>query len=460
MHCTDIYEFDHHPCEASGHGEERTVIVRSREQRLQGILKTILRELGQQAVDYINGDNGLKRFSDEFKDHVIDSLHLGRAYDKETRALIRAAKFMSYITFHNDTFVSADVDIILHQATSKKARVHDLRMRLGSLWMKAREQKKTASDNSLLTVRLKKTPIRFAEEHAINCSSDSSVGYKQLPRPGAPPIPQKPLYSMVSFRGNWRGAQPMEASKLKQTTMFLDVGTTTYSGISLKTVPVSRFYKGRREDEFGVYFLPWLSLKVATLQLPQPPPGASRFFCTSSLSGCSVFIEGPPQTPTVYHLGVDSSQHGKVGEFFDNAALPRGCPAGMTTAYRRKDAKAFWWALLSWKKGFVGTPADNHVVEVSKDDYLNSSRLRTLTQHILGNRAVTPDDETISTTGTVFGYWSGGGWNFYLQENAVIFGGRIKGQVNFPLCLSQVFPNKRIIKTNTRPPKHKLGLLS
>jgi hypothetical protein len=427
--------------------------MRTREERLKGILKTIATELGQQAVDYVNGDNGMKRWSDAFKGHVLDSLHLGRVHDADTRALIRAVKMMSYITFHNDTFVSAEVDLIVASGSTKKAHVHDLRTRLGSLWMEARQQRTEAVDRAILTLRFKNELLRFTEQRAITCSSDSSVGYVAPQELGKPKIPAKPLYSLVSFRGNYRGVQPAGGNAL-QTTMFLDVGKTTYSGVALKTVQTGQFSQSRKEDEFGVYFLPWLSLKLAQLSLPQPPQGASQIFFTSSLSGCSVFIKGPPLTPTVYHLGVDSSQHGKVGDFVDDAKLPSDSPTALKTAYGAKDAKAFWWALLSWKLGLTGTPAANHFVEVSKDDYLNTPRLRTLTQHLGGGGGA-----TISTFGTVFGVWKPGGWTFYLQENAVIFGGQVNGQIQFPLRLSQVFPVERQIMVNANPPKHKLGLM-
>ena len=82
-----------------------------------------------------------------------------------------------------------------------------------------------------------------------------------------------------------------------------------------------------------------------------------------------------------------------------------------------------------------------------------------LQRHIVGRRPPTDQDPSINTFGTVFGVYKTGGWCFYLQENATVMGGGVKGALYFPLCLTQIFPRTRQLMINTTPPKHELGLL-
>lgn len=436
------------------------IFMRSRESRKTRIIRTLNSELGQTCVDYVNGNNGMKRWSNEFKNHVLDSLHLGRVHTSDIRALIRAIKFMSYITFHNEIYANSIVDSIIEERLMDIDTIQALKRELLALWREARDQQISASEQSILTRRFKTGPVDFARRHSLYCTSDSMVKY-EVPRGQEPTDPL--LYTTQIFRGNWIGRYPT-GDRVGQSLMYLEVGRTSLSGATLKLVVNNRRIPA--PDRFPVYFLPWSSLRVAKITLPQPRPGASHLFCTSSLGGCSVFVVGNPQTPTIYHLGVDSTLHGKVGSFKNSipsvdghseysARPPEDDRAvNMMAAYRRHDSREFWWELLKWKEGMAGTRDANNVFEVSAMDYTDTNESDNLIRHIRGATGT----EKIIKGGTVFGRWHGGQWNFYLQKNARIYNGRIKGALYFPYQLIQFFPVQKQIMLNTNPPKSKFDI--
>jgi len=214
--------------------------------------------------------------------------------------------------------------------------------------------------------------------------------------------------------------------------------------------------------EFPAYFLPWISLKYACITLPNNPTGNPKpVFMTSGLSGCSVFIKGPPQTPTVYHIGVVNDRHGKVGAFKNVPnTLVTGLPARIRAAYNRGDSVLFWRELFKYRLGHA--PNTNlstiGISEVNKDDYQDTPRLAKLKNHIGGAGST----ETIGGGGFVFGIWENNKWGFYLQENALLGPpGRVKRMLHFPVRLTKVYPltEKKQVMINVNPPKHKLGIM-
>lgn len=66
---------------------------------------------------------------------------------------------------------------------------------------------------------------------------------------------------------------------------------------SPNTVKLEIFYANPANNSLPCYFLPWLPDAATTMVLG----GAANYFFTSSLSGCTVQILGPRNTPTVTH---------------------------------------------------------------------------------------------------------------------------------------------------------------
>ena len=74
----------------------------------------------------------------------------------------------------------------------------------------------------------------------------------------------------------------------------------------IMSLKLNRFY---RKDRFPIYWLPWKRDAVTKVKLRDGRPrlflnqeGRARLFITAALSGCSVFVEGDPRMPTVYHF--------------------------------------------------------------------------------------------------------------------------------------------------------------
>src|SRR5687768_14128981 len=53
-------------------------------------------------------------------------------------------------------------------------------------------------------------------------------------------------------------------------------------------------------SSLAVQWLPWLSHSIVGLTLGASPD----IFVTAAINGCSVFVTGAPNAPTVYHAGI------------------------------------------------------------------------------------------------------------------------------------------------------------
>jgi hypothetical protein len=167
------------------------------------------------------------------------------------------------------------------------------------------------------------------------------------------------------------------------------------------------------ENWVPIYFLPWGSKKICSLEIPDKPEDAKdhpRVFFTAALSGCSIFVRGTPAHPTVYHAGIDSSKDGK---------LPYAAPS-------------FWRDFLMYvsrKEGHPLNPGD--FGEVNTTDYINQflaekgSEKTTLRAELYKDwlkqtHRKELSIEDVSPWGCVFGIRTGKLWKFYLQENASV----------------------------------------
>ena len=173
-----------------------------------------------------------------------------------------------------------------------------------------------------------------------------------------------------------------------------------------------------RGDYLPIWFLPWYSDHVTKLKILQrgtlPPdvPDPDIFF-TSALSGCSVFIEGPANAPTVFHGGFSS-----VRKFNLN-------PRVTDPATGNESDSVTHWRLLFQQ--FSGGAIN--FGEANKAQYSSTGG---------SFRAYTPDMkaykqflqemhkdemriEDMKSEGMVFGIRDGtGNWSFYLQESITL----------------------------------------
>lgn len=188
------------------------------------------------------------------------------------------------------------------------------------------------------------------------------------------------------------------------------------------------------------YFLPWTAgggiIHLSIPAMGTAPLGQDAdYFFTAAITGCSIFVKGTPQAPTVYHAG------GQTGEAESNRSA------------------AFWRRMMGVYGG-----AGAIVQEVNKTEYISGpGRTSTGTANSdsfdVWLKANSPEDldlQMVFPWGCVMGLRDGAGnWTFYLQENATILFAKwekksvfsktkIKGSTRGaarPMIFREIFPN-------------------
>jgi hypothetical protein len=164
-----------------------------------------------------------------------------------------------------------------------------------------------------------------------------------------------------------------------------------------------------------VYFLPWDPRGAAVeITIPSRNPNLPerthpRFFFTAVLSGCSVFIKGDPQFPTVYHCGtaggnVGTSTQGNSNDFFERLVRTskfRGIGARPTGQLHKVKSSDYMRA----KSGA------NPALEALTDEVMDN-----LKRHYAGRVMITD----VTPWGCVFGVRDERNWAFYLQQNCTV----------------------------------------
>ena len=177
-------------------------------------------------------------------------------------------------------------------------------------------------------------------------------------------------------------------------------------------------------NSFTIYWLPWKDRHIVDFQLAAGV-GTPQFFFTSAIGGCSVFVQGPGNTPTTYHAGID----GTVSQHYNqpNAVNPQ--IQALHQAAQADNAPLFWHLLVEHVYGVVvAAPGWG---EVDKRDYIKdgntmfgtdcTARVVSFVDRVQGmHKAEGLRVSDIRPSGCVFGIQNGGNWEFYLQENIAI----------------------------------------
>jgi hypothetical protein len=140
-----------------------------------------------------------------------------------------------------------------------------------------------------------------------------------------------------------------------------------------------------------MYFLPWKSMAITHMTLPRYTD--ARYFFTAALSGCSIFVAGTPQQPTVFHAGCS-------------------CPG-------KGDSAGFWQQAMGILHNKTGVTNLNRE-EVSKHDYVRArggglTADATAFQNTLRLHA----GEVLGSTGCMFGIKTGDAWSMYIQKQSI-----------------------------------------
>lgn len=208
----------------------------------------------------------------------------------------------------------------------------------------------------------------------------------------------------------------------------------------LKTI----FHNDYHSQSTPMYFLPWnpaggsVQLTIPNHPLGTPYQRHPMIFLTAMLSGCSVFVSGTRQNPTIYHCGTSSRtpQDQSAKNFWNQAMRQLGVDPATTSAIHNVDyIKA------------------SHHDTGAHDLKANQARTR-LNAHYRNHAQQTLEVESVQGWGAVFGIRTGLDWTFYLQENAVILYHKLAAddsgtgvvpasptrKVSRPLLCRQIFP--------------------
>lgn len=172
-----------------------------------------------------------------------------------------------------------------------------------------------------------------------------------------------------------------------------------------------------------MYFLPWRSQHIVRMTIPAA--ATSDIFFTAALSGCSVFVEGPGNSPTVYHAGIQLPWVQPTAANCQPAVLQAFGPTSPPP-----DAPGFWRALF---RQHALAPA-GAFGEVNKTHYVSDGTMTATAPPRRTTAAANAFEQSIRGTwpargitvndcipwGCVFGVRTAGAWAFYLQENVTV----------------------------------------
>jgi hypothetical protein len=226
------------------------------------------------------------------------------------------------------------------------------------------------------------------------------------------------------------------------------ITASEYGAFHLTYAPKTRQIAG-----VDMYFLPWKSARIVSMDL-RLEQGPSIFF-TAAINGCSVFVEGQPSSPTVYHAGITLPWPPMNDTVPQQVRTARGDPAVV-------------WRELYWSVSSVASrPSRQDFKEVNKADYVfdgtlnqpNDVKTTRKAQQLEGRLRRLPawrdaEIERCSPWGCVFGVRTNRDWTFYLQENVTL--AYDVGQSSFatsrPIGLKSFYPRQQVLQ-----PQNPLG---
>lgn len=192
-----------------------------------------------------------------------------------------------------------------------------------------------------------------------------------------------------------------------------------------------------------LFYLPYrndYNIRITLKAKPaEPELRGIHFFVTEPVDGCSVYVEGTRQEPTVYHINAQNTKRkgqGTTGNFAHDSRVWRTKWRHMDTRFR-SEGKNSW--TVQRAVGLV------QACKVENDDYMirapeqMSAYVRAardaMPKRIDGRK---PDDLFITTQGTVFGCLEADGWHFYVQRRLQVVYQQTAGQ-QAPVALGSVW---------------------
>ncbi len=391
-------------------------------QRLMDTMKEINRILGPEAVNHII--NLLPQKDSEAANHLSRRISIGgwrglfkKSSETQRRKTLRAyALLLILLEGKDDNTLKIQVDNLRKDTGGRIESIAK------NCWKSYNNSCDTDTLRSELQ-RFKTDPVQFARQYAI-----------------------LPCNGKMSSEGDDYSQIKMDDSQNKKLVSRMVLtpkpGANEYGGFQLVYAPTMRQSSG-----IDIFFLPWKSARVVSMDLPAGQ-GPDLFF-TAAINGCSVFVEGAPQHPTVYHAGINPPWPSMAN------TLPK--PARMAKA--KKDAALVWRELFWSMSPLVQRPSLQGFGEVNKADYVfdgtivkpdnikttrKAQQVKILLQRQASWRDATLD--SLSPWGCVFGVRKNNNWTFFLQQNLTVvytIGGSTFG-TSRPIGLRSFFPTHKL----------------
>lgn len=219
-----------------------------------------------------------------------------------------------------------------------------------------------------------------------------------------------------------------------------------------------------RATSVPIWWLPWESRHMVKIKLASaataltdtagnPLPNPDVFF-TAAVSGCSVFVRGQPDAPSVYHGGID----GKLVDGKDGKFLVRGVFSKAQFKRVGGSTPEFWRNVLSGMdydtttgdsaqmRPTPGTnkfsPTNKPIAEVNTTHYTSDKGTKTTAnsrafEKFLNQQARARNRriDVVAPWGSVFGLRTGGNWTFYLQQNVLVVYTKLPGGQQVSDCV-------------------------
>ncbi|MBW3600511.1 MAG: hypothetical protein KY475_25010 [Planctomycetes bacterium] len=186
-----------------------------------------------------------------------------------------------------------------------------------------------------------------------------------------------------------------------------------------------------------MYFLPW-DPRGGAVELKIPSGADGPFlFLTAALSGCSVFVDGTPQKPRIFHCGTQENTGSDTSakEFWKSVAKKIGLDESTAKAIHNIN---------------YGIPLRGEAPKVKH----RQEKTKTFLKQKEGKSI---NVESVDSWGAVFGIRTGTDWTFYLQENVTVQYQRVsEGRLSpmhtvcRPRVLRQIFPGGNRVRVTKK----------
>jgi hypothetical protein len=184
------------------------------------------------------------------------------------------------------------------------------------------------------------------------------------------------------------------------------------------------------------YFLPWdPSGAIVEINITKPRTAFTddthpKLFFTATLSGCSIFVKGSREAPTILHCGTSFATPSDIPSAqYWASVLDVAETFGASNAMQKKRAEVHAADYMLPKRGTPGVGVQH------------AQTFKTgLEQHYQGSD-LTIDE--VLPWGTFFGIRDGDKWTFYLQENAAIRIRKADGkyfETSRPMVVRKIYP--------------------